>query len=360
MNVSLEFMDRRTGAVLKRTAQYNTLTLESTHPGGFSRASIEILEDVFTFPRWARRGNEVRVLCSGEVAWQGTINVPTLKDPSTVDLECLGWSTALTENGSRSNLPAQTGKAFVASMLGSAECILEAGDIVDDADSRPSLECIPYKTWDEIVSWYASQNDNWHYGVWENRRFYWRPVNLNPTYWVRREDMINPAVAPEGPPYANRVVYTYTVGSAKITGLVEDTTEQESFGRVVTDYWAAPDGATSSEVQSMASARLDYLMHPAARGEIKVRKIYKGTPSTQSYPMPLVRAGETVCIIGYLPVDPTIMEYSRVNELTAFVIKEASYEAGTSDEVLTLTPTDYNARLDVLVARRTARQSVLR
>lgn len=351
----VELYDRQTNKKLKTFRSFTTLKLENAHPGGYSIASIEIPWKLVTAPSWAKRGNGIVVTTHDEVAWAGTPDVPTLKE-ETISLENLGWSTTLKECGHLTNLPAQAGSAFAQTILSDSRCKLQAGQILTGDYEAPPYEVTPRKTWDEILSFYASLNDSWHYGVWEDKKLDWRSVDLTPTYYVLKKDCeSSPEIALESPPYANRLYYTYTFGSLKSTDYVENIPEQQNFGRVVEDYWSAPDGATHNDAIDMATVKLNSLLSNRSRGEIRVTRIFKDRLGSKPYPLALVKSSFAVCMVDRLPIDASLSQSSQVNELNTFTIKNVTYEMQEDKELLTLTPTDSISSLDVLVARASSR-----
>lgn len=352
----IQLFHRTTGQLLGEVDNYEGLSFSSIHPGGFATCSFSLKWSItYQYPE-LEAYNEVKVWWGTEVAWQGYIDEVAIRvKPDQFDVSCLGWSARLNEYGETDNQTEQKGSTYIAEMLEDDNCLLAGGDInTDDYTGPDLLDIEPYTTWNDLINMYWTWNESWHWGVWEDRRLYWEPLDLKPAYYASKNHCDDLTITPGTEGYCNQVLANYTQDGTHYEQLtVDNEGEQERVGRVVVCYLDVPgmvDETADGEATDYATIYLNERSEIKPKAEFSTKRLFDNTGA--SYPLALVRAGKAVRLLDFLPMEIVLDRIDRVDEITTFTIKEASFtELPDRTGVVSITPTEYLSRLDVQMAR---------
>lgn len=354
----IQSFDRNTGRLLGELDDYEGLQFDSIHPGGFATASFSVKRSIIMeYPEFERY-NEIKIMWGVQVAWQGYIDeVSVSVKPDQFDISCLGWSASLNDYGETENQDSQKCSDYINSdsFIENDNCHLDAGVINTDDYTGPYLEDIaPYTTWNDLINKYWEWNDSWHWGVWEERKFFWEPLSLAPVYYASKNHCDDLTIAPGIEGYANRVVCNYSQDGKHYEQLtVEDTDEQDGVGRIVIAYLNVPGKVNETGNGEATDYATTYLAEHSTmkpKAEFSTKRIFSNSGSP--YPLALVRAGKAVRLLDFLPMETLLENIDTVDEITTFIIKQASFsELPDKTGVLSITPTEFLSKVNVQLSR---------
>jgi hypothetical protein len=353
------------GVNLDRDNTFMDLSFESTNPGGFTVASFAIMRPVTK--QWVESNsyNEVTIGAGSQRYWQGFIDKPTRSiNPDKIEIACLGWSARLNEMATYGsdfevNVPLD-GLAYKASTFINDVMLADpAIDLVDGGVSTTDFEYAigvqfaftPYTTYASALEQLNAGN-NWDYGVWLDKGFYFGAKTPTTIEWfVYTKDCPDITMTYLTEALINRLVVCYSQdGTTPEYTVLNDTTSQTKYGRVIEKQLTIPGMIITADAAIMGQLYLDFYKTLKVSAEFTTSKVYDANGNEGD--LRLVRAGDNIRIVDWFPGAELIG--AGVTDISTYQIKNASYSH--NDATLSITPTDFLSSTEIQMARLGAPQ----
>lgn len=201
----------------------------------------------------------------------------------------------------------------------------------------------PADVLDYLIGLGDSAGRQWEWGVYEDRRLFFRPRGSAGRTWYIDASSIDVSRTLDS--MHNSVYPVYEVNGVTVRGVYStDTTSVSRYG--VTRQLALKVN-TNSSIQAgiQRDTALADQKNPIPRSQVDVTQVFDGYGNR--WPIYMVRAGDTIIIRNLSPVLSTTADRIR-----SFVVNRATYDVDA--DTLTLEPDLPRARLDTLLAQLAA------